>query len=127
MSTIDAPRHGPARDAKSQLTDLHFDVRNAIAEVLASPTSTGCGALRRALHRFLSAERTLASIGESVFDQDEIDARRAQLLHDLDLLDAAGDRDRAFRAAETLRSRFLELCHPLWHWRDRSGDGTSES
>ena len=114
MSTIDAPRSGAGRSAKTQLIDLHFDVRNAIAEVLATPTSAGRLGLRRALDRFFSAERTFASIGESVIDQAEVEAARAQLLRSLQMLDTAADRDGVIRAAEPLRSTFLALCHPLW-------------
>ena len=113
MTTIDAPRSGAARSAKTQLIDLHFDVRNAIAEVLAAP-SAGRLSLRRALDRFFSAERTFASIGESVIDQADVEAARARLLRSLQMLDTAADRDGVIRAAEPLRSTFLALCHPLW-------------
>ena len=114
MSTIDAPRSGAGRSAKTQLIDLHFDVRNTIAEVLAEPTSAGRLALRRALDRFFSAERTFASIGESVIDQADVEAAREQLLRSLQMLDTAAHRDGVRRAAESLRSTFLALCHPLW-------------
>jgi hypothetical protein len=126
MSTIDASRRRPGRSAQAQLIDLHFEVRNAIADVLAAPTSASQLALKRALDRFLAAERTFASIGESAIEQAGLAARRADLLHCLQLLDAAEDRDRAFAAAASLRSTFLSMCHPLWHWRQPHGDDASE-
>ena len=113
MSTIDAPRNEHVRSARSQLIDLHFEVRNAIAELLAAPTVSARVSLQRAMHRFLAAERALASRGD-LGSHVDVAERRAQLIDRLELLDAARDRTMLFEAVESLRRTFLELCHPLW-------------
>ena len=122
MTTIDARHAGQSRSAKAELIDLHFEVRNAIAEVLNSPTSSARVGLRRALHRFLAAQRRLAGMGEAVAGQLDLAERREQILQSLQRLDAARDRDTFFRTAESLRGSFLEMCHPLWHWREPPGE-----
>ena len=113
MSTIDAPRHEQDRSARAQLIDLHFEVRNAIAELLAAPTTAARVSLQRATHRFLAAERALAGRGD-LGSHVDVAERRAKLIDRLELLDAAKDRTALFQAAESLRRTFLELCHPLW-------------
>ena len=113
MSTIDAPRNEQDRSARSQLIDLHFEVRNAIAELLAAPTVAARVTLQRAMHRFLATERALASRGD-LGSQVDIAERRAQLIDRLERLDAARDQTALFEAVESLRRTFLQLCHPLW-------------
>ncbi len=113
MSTIDARRNEPDRSARSQLIDLHFEVRNAIAELLAEPTVATRVTLQRAIHRFLAAERALAGRGD-LGAQLDVAERRARLIDHLEVLDAARERTALFQAPESLRRTFLELCHPLW-------------
>ena len=108
--------------AKSELLDLHFEVRNAIAEMLASPTSAHRVTLQRAIHRFLAAERTFANLGEGVISQLDVERRRAELLRGLQALDAQPDLTGLFGAVESLRHTFLELCYPLWRWREDRAD-----
>lgn len=97
------------------LVDLHFEVRNAIAEVLSAPTAAGRVALQRSIHRFLAAERALGALGQGVAGRAQLEQHRAELLDGLRQLDAAADRAALFGAAESLRRTFLHLCEPLWH------------
>ena len=119
MSILDASRR-PSRSARLQLIDLHFEVRDASAELLSTPSGTARVCLQRAIHRFLAAERLFASMDEAVISGADFEAQRADLLAGLERLDAARTVDELYDAAADLRHSFLRLCEPLWRAKDRT-------
>jgi hypothetical protein len=97
-------RELPVHDARARLLDLHFEVRDAIAEVIEAPTTARQVALQRAVFAFIAAARLVA---------DEPPAPVQQLGDALSALDRAGTTDDVQRAVDGIRRAFFDLSTPL--------------